>query len=83
VRKARKSQKRNLALLSFGEDAEQEEAAAAAPAKIKWVYISQLVLQCCWCVVCGGVALLSFGEDAEQEKAAAAAPAKRSSECIL
>jgi hypothetical protein len=35
VRKARKGQKRNLALLSFGEDAEQEEAAAAAPAKIK------------------------------------------------
>jgi hypothetical protein len=35
VRKARKGQQRNLALLSFGEDAEQEEAAAAAPAKIK------------------------------------------------
>ncbi|WIA14398.1 hypothetical protein OEZ85_002925 [Tetradesmus obliquus] len=35
VRKSRKGQKRNLALLSFGEDAEQEEAVAAAPAKIK------------------------------------------------
>lgn len=36
MRKTRKATKRNLALLSFGEQAEEEEAvAAAAPAKIK------------------------------------------------
>lgn len=68
VRKVRKSTKRNTKLLSFGEEAEAEEAVvASAPAKIRWVMLLMRVLSSdeesfvgrrCSCSYLPGVALL-------------------------